>query len=352
MAPRGGAMCTLVNEARGEVSVSRKVEALRRIDAYPVPASSIEVIETHFAWVFLVGDHAYKMKKPAAYPLLDLRSLEDRHRNCLAEVRLNRRLAPEVYLGAVPLTQDPDGVIAVDGKGDVVDWLVWMKRLPAQFMLDRAMVDNNVSTAALVAIGALLAKFYAKQTRFFIPSDDYVGGLLKRTAAEGEALLAPELKLDPAQVRAAVAAVDASLNSVEPELARRAMAGRVRECHGDLRPEHICLEPVCVIDSLEFSRVLRILDPAEELAFLRLECEVAGAPGVAEQVIGAYRQSSGDSFSPRLLECYQGCRALVRAKILAWHVLDPAVASLAPWNEKALAYLELAGRHATLASAS
>jgi aminoglycoside phosphotransferase family enzyme len=133
------------------------------------------------------------------------------------------------------------------------------------------------------------------------------------------------------------------------ELGNRALEGRVVECHGDLRPEHICLAPVCVIDSLEFSRELRVLDPAEELAFLRLECEVAGAPDVAEQMIDAYKQRSCDRFADRLLDCYQSRRALVRAKILAWHILDPAVASLPPWTQKAQAYVVLAERHAMFA---
>jgi aminoglycoside phosphotransferase family enzyme len=144
--------------------------------------------------------------------------------------------------------------------------------------------------------------------------------------------------------------VHAALKAQQVELSSRAVQGRVVECHGDLRPEHICLAPICVIDSLEFSRELRILDPAEELAYLRLECEVAGAPEAAEQIIHAYQQNANDPFSRRLLDCYESCRALVRAKILAWHILDPAVASLAPWTEKAQEYLTLAQRHAMLAS--
>lgn len=328
------------------VSASEKLQALRSVDCYPVPAASVELIETHFAWVFLVGEHAYKMKKPIAYPLLDLRSVADRHHNCLEEVRLNRRLAPDVYLGAVPLILDPRGSLKVGGEGSTVDWLIWMKRLPSQSMLDRAIAQKTVTAAALAEVGALLASFYERQQRCVFTSRDYLSRLVERTAAEAKALLAPELQLDAARVEAAVTAVHASFSSLQPELASRAVEGRVRECHGDLRPEHICLAPVCVIDSLEFSRELRILDPAEELAFLRLECQVAGAPEVAEQVVNAYRQRSGDLFSRRLLDCYQGCRALVRAKILAWHVLDPTVASLAPWTERALAYLDLAERYA------
>jgi uncharacterized protein len=338
------------DESAAAVSASQKLQALLSVDCYSVPATSVELIETHFAWVFLVGDYAYKMKKPLAFPLLDLRSVADRRRNCLEEVRLNRRLAPDVYLGAVPLSLTREGALRVDAEGSAVDWLIWMKRLPAACMLDRAISERTATPAALAEVGRLLARFYERQQRYFYPARHYLSRLLERTAAERVALLAPELKLDAARIDAAVAAVHTSLNVLQVELAGRAVQGRVVECHGDLRPEHICLAPICVIDSLEFSRELRVLDPAEELAYLRLECEVAGAPDVAERIISAYQQCADDPFSRRLLDCYQSCRALVRAKILAWHILDPSVASLAPWTEKAQAYIALAERNAASGS--
>lgn len=328
------------------VSVAQKLQALQGVACYPVPASSVELIETHFAWVFMVGEHAYKLKKPIAYPLLDLRTVADRHRNCLEEVRLNRRLAPDVYLGAVPLVVTRQGELRVGGEGAEIDWLVWMKRLPAAAMLDRALTDNTWTPAALANVGELLARFYQRQRRYFYPVSHYLSRLLDRAAGEGAALLAPELNLDAASVNSAVAAVRTSIDALRGELGERAVQGRVLECHGDLRPEHICLAPACVIDSLEFSRELRILDPAEELAYLRLECEVSGAREVAEQIIAAYQQCSEDRFPNNLLDCYQSCRALVRAKILAWHILDPSVATLAPWTEKAQAYVALAERYA------
>jgi uncharacterized protein len=338
------------DESTPAVSASRKLQALLSADCYPVSAASVELIETHFAWVFMVGEYAYKMKKPIAFPLLDLRTIEDRHHNCLEEVRLNRRLAPDVYLGAVPLVLTKDGELHAGAAGRAVDWLVWMKRLSAAAMLDRAIVDGTTTPAALAQVGMLLADFYQRQQRYFFPAHHYLSRLFKRTEAEGAALLAPELNLDAAAVHSAVVAVHASINALQVELGSRAMQGRVVECHGDLRPEHICLAPICVIDSLEFSRELRVLDPAEELAYLRLECEVAGAPDAAEQIIQAYQQRADDRFSRRLLDCYQSCRALVRAKILAWHILDPTVASLAPWTILAHAYVALAEKHATLAS--
>ncbi|HEV8332728.1 MAG TPA: hypothetical protein VGQ22_14990 [Steroidobacteraceae bacterium] len=112
------------------------------------------------------------------------------------------------------------------------------------------------------------------------------------------------------------------------------------EAHGDLRPEHICLsDPPCIIDSLEFSKDLRTLDPAEELAFLWIECEQAGSARAAAAVLEAYWQGSGDRVSERLLDFYRSRRAMVRAKIIAWHLQDPAVVDLAPWRELAHAYL-------------
>jgi len=340
------------DRTRSTVSTARKLRALGSAASYPVPATTVELIETHFAWIFLIGEYAYKMKKPIAYSVLDLRSLQARHRNCLAEVRLNRRLAPDVYLGAVPLTIDAHGAVKVAGEGSTIDWLVWMKRLPARAMLDRAMADRSVSFTALAEVGALLARFYERQPRYFVPARHYHLHLIDRTANERTALLAPELKLDGVRVSAAVAAIEQCLSALEVELGNRAVEGRIQECHGDLRPEHVCVSPLCIIDALEFSRELRVLDRAEDLAFLRLECEVTGAPDVADQILSAYQSQSGDRFSRQLMYGYQACRALVRAKILAWHILDPTVASLAPWTQRALAYLSLCERCAMRACVS
>jgi aminoglycoside phosphotransferase family enzyme len=224
--------------------------------------------------------------------------------------------------------------------------------LPASAMLDRAITQGTVSSAALAQIGALLAGFYERQQRYFIPARQYQLQLIDRTAKERIALLDSRLQLDGARVSAAVIAINTWFGSLESELGQRAVEGRVQECHGDLRPEHICLSPLCIIDALEFSRELRVLDRAEDLAFLRLECEVAGAPEVADRILDAYQIHSGDKFSRQLLYGYQACRALVRAKILAWHILDQTVASLAPWTKKALEYISLAERCAIMACGS
>lgn len=327
--------------------IAERLQALRSPATYDT-ATSVEVIETHFAWVFLAGEHAYKMKKPVIYPQLDLRSIQARESNCAEELRLNRRLAPDVYRGIVPLVRGSDGTLRLGrlgGEGTVVDWLVWMKRLPAELMLDRAIAAGTASAGALDAVGVMLAQFYREQQRISFLPDEYVARISEQIQTDQIALCHEQLGLDPQRVHAALAAMQESLVAVHEELAVRALERRIVDAHGDLRPEHICLcQPPCVIDSLEFSQDLRTLDPMEELAFLQLECEVAGDASVGERVLNAYRGESRDRCSARLFDFYQSRRAMVRAKIVAWHLCDPSVMALAPWREQAQSYLRLSER--------
>jgi aminoglycoside phosphotransferase family enzyme len=330
-----------------QVTLAEKVRALASPYSYPENADRVEVIETHFAWVFLVGQHAYKMKKPIKQPLLDLRSMEARRANCEEELRLNRRIAPDVYLGVVPLALGENGQLRVAGVGAPVDWLVCMKRLPSDSMLDRAIIAGSVPVCALTSVGSALAKFYSRQARFVYKPEEYIARLQQQIEEEEIALRAPELKLPSARIRVATAAMSRALAEVRVELGQRAVEGRIVDAHGDLRPEHICLcDPPCIIDSLEFSRELRKLDIAEELAFLVLECKVAGNEGAGLRIVQSYCEESGDSFSDRVLNFYRGTRAMVRAKITAWHLRDPAVMSVAPWGERACAYIDLAEEYA------
>jgi len=224
-----------------EVSAQRKLEALRSVHCYPVAAESVEVIETHFAWVFLVGEYAYKMKKAQAYPFLDLRSIEDRRRNCMQEVQLNRRLAPDVYLGTVPLVLGPQGKLAVGGEGTVVEWLIWMRRLPAQFMLDRAIADGTRDGCGTCRNRSDAGEFRTNGSHdSSCRADHYLDRLMQRMDEEGAELRAPELQMDESRVNAALAAISSATTSLRAELGHRAMSGIVRDCHGDLRPEHIC----------------------------------------------------------------------------------------------------------------
>lgn len=327
--------------------LARKVCALESPAAYPDAPPSVLALETHFAWVFLAGDYAYKLKKPTGNPLSDLRALEARRLSCEEEVRLNSPLAQDIYLGVTPVVEDAAGRVHVGGTGKVVDWLVRMRRLPPALMLDRAIASATASPALLSALGLWLAQFYRHRPRAPFDADQYVERIAEQIRCDRHALFAPELQLDEHHVQAALAATWAAAGLLEEELRERARAGRIVEAHGDLKPEHICLtDPPCVIDALEFSKDLRTLDPAEELSYLWIECERLGSTQAAAYVLEAYCRAARDSVSERLLNFYRARRAMVRAKIVAWHLLDPVVMAAAPWREQAHTYLMTAESYA------
>ncbi len=330
-------------QAAVSVSLERKVLALSSPQTYPQPTSRVSWIETHFAWVFLTDDFAYKMKKPVVLGAMDLGLLEMRARNCAEEVRLNRRLAPDVYLGVLPLTLERDGRLAVDGDGSVADWLVKMRRLREHDMLDCAIATGTVNPNALHAVGRMLASFYERQAGIAFAAGEYRARLAGQIDADRRALADARLALSQARVRLLIDEQLAALELLAAELGTRAASARIVEAHGDLRPEHICLsEPPCVIDALEFSFDLRTLDSLEELAFLFIECEQAGAAWAGAAVLEACRSELRDAFTPALWNFYCSRRATVRAKIIAWHMLDEKLREVAPWSERAELYISRA----------
>jgi aminoglycoside phosphotransferase family enzyme len=138
----------------------------------------------------------------------------------------------------------------------------------------------------------------------------------------------------------------AMLEAQEARLRARAAAQHIVEGHGDLRPEHVCLlEPPVVIDCLAFNRDLRILDAADEISYLAMECERLGAAWFGEALVQAYRQAAGDGVAPAVVHFYSAYRALVRAKLAAWHTHDVPSEGRGKWIGRALEYLGLAEAH-------
>jgi uncharacterized protein len=329
------------------VSLADKVRALQSPLTYEDRPSAIGSVETHFAWVFLAGDHAYKLKKPMRFTQLDLATLTARHFVCREEMRLSRRLAPDVYLAVVPLTLEANGSLRIDGGGATVEWLLKMRRLRPELMLDQAIETGVLPQPRLTALGRILAQFYREQQKIPFDPHAYLQRVAQQIEEDCAALRAPELGVSQPLVNALSAAQLAALGRMEQELAMRAQQQRIIEAHGDLRPEHVCLmEPPCVIDSLEFSFDLRTLDPLEELAYFSIECEQARSRWAADAVLDAYSAASGDFGSAQLLDFYRSRRAATRAKVIAWHLRDPVVSRLAPWASKAEEYLAAAIRYA------
>jgi aminoglycoside phosphotransferase family enzyme len=322
--------------------IDDKVARLRDPGIYPDRPAAVEVIETHFSWVFLTPSRVYKLKKPVRYHGLDFTTLAARRHNCTQEVALNRRLAPAVYLGVAALTRTAAGRVEFDGPGTVLDWLVVMRRLPAQAMLDAAIRADAVDLAAVDRIAALLAAFYRENAAPAPLAPEAYRQRLAATLAENRAVLSAADGLDQPLVAALSDWQEEFLQSRSALLGER--AAHLVDAHGDLRPEHVCLGPEpAIIDCLEFDARLRQLDPVDELAYLALECERLGAAAIGQRILAQYQAATDDHCPKELIDFYRAFRSCVRAKIAIWHLADCAPGELEHWRQRARDYLGLAG---------
>lgn len=326
--------------------LAAKVAFLSRPESYPEPTIAVRPIETHMSWVFLTDRNAYKLKKPVHLSYLDFRTAALRRHHCSEEVRLNQRLSNGVYLGTVPLVAGAGGRLRIGADGAAIDWLVRMRRLPAERMLDAMIRNRTLAEDDLRRVLSKLSNFYRTAPAVDMSPSVYRARFAAGIAENLRELSNPSYALPRNLVESVCHRQVAGLDSLAALLENRVQAGRVIEAHGDLRPEHICLESdPQIIDCLEFSLDLRVLDPADELAFLALECGRLGAAGLRSVIFTQYADATGDSPPDRLVHFYQSYRASVRAKIAVWHLNDPVVRDPHKWPDHARAYLRLAREH-------
>lgn len=332
-----------------EVEIGRKVRFLSRPDSYPEHPSRIDPIETHYSWVFLTDTHAYKLKKPVAGDGFDLRTVAARRRNALAELRLNRRLAPGVYLRIVKLTLEADGTLALGGLGEAADWLVQMVRLEAGRMFDRRLARGDWHYAEIEGLAHRLAGFFAtaRQVRLSAPQfKTRIARELRTTLAAFQA--APEKRLRT-ELKPIARRLDTFTIRRAALFRRRSQDGRLVDGHGDLRPEHVYLRDMPrVIDCLEFRADLRQLDPLNEIAYLAIECRRLGGPPIERHLLRRYRTRTGDTAPRELVRFYAALNALIRARIAICHLGEPGTRTPQQWTARAAAYLAIAANESRL----
>jgi uncharacterized protein len=166
-----------------EVGIGCRLSFLANPDSYSEHTSRVEIVETHYSWVFLTDRHAYKLKKPVLSEGFDLRAVEARRRNAVAELRLNRRLAADVYLAVFPLTLNGAGRLAIGGKGKAVDWLVKMVRLDAARMLERRLARGDWRYGEIEALAQRLAAFFAAARRVRLTPAEWTGRIRRELDA-------------------------------------------------------------------------------------------------------------------------------------------------------------------------
>jgi uncharacterized protein len=333
----------LTGLAGGAPTLDQKVEFLGRPEAYSTVAPDVTRRETHMSWVFLAGECVYKLKKPVRFPYLDFSTLSLRESACRAELQLNRRLAPEVYLGVVPLVATAQG-LSIGGSGVAVDWLVVMRRLDEGETLEHRIQAGRIATWQLDRLAATLLQFYRRAIPVALEPVRYLSDWHRALAYNRRVLLDPRLGCPAGLVRHVDAVLRKFLSRRSGLLEARVLAQRIIDGHGDLRPEHIFLgDPVKIIDCLEFNARLRAVDPVDEIAFLSLECERLGAAWAGEhvrrRVLGGFHDDGG---SEELLLFYRCQRASLRARLAIAHLLEPNPRTPEKWPRLAHTYLRIA----------
>ncbi len=326
--------------------LDQKVKFLSRPNAYPHRAAAVTRRETHMSWVFLVGQRVYKLKKPVRFLYLDFSTLDRRETACRAELELNRRLAPGVYLDMVPLVATHRG-LAIGGNGTVVDWLVVMRRLDESQTLEHCIQQRRLSTWQLDRLATTLVQFYRRAAKILLLPELYLHGWQHSLRYNCRVLLDPRFGLPAGLIRRIDSAQRRFLASRRDVLSARVRGHNIVDGHGDLRPEHIWLgDPVKIIDCLEFNPRLRAVDPFDEIAYLSLECERLGAVHAGRYIRHRVTRGLRDGLSEELFLFYRCHRATLRARLAIAHLLEPNPRTPEKWPLLARDYLRIAAADA------
>jgi aminoglycoside phosphotransferase family enzyme/predicted kinase len=292
--------------------------------AYPHRPREVELRQTHISYVFIAGDAVYKTKKPVDFGFINQVALQDRERFCQEEVRLNRRLAPDVYLEVVPVVRTfDDGRFAVEAPGRLVEWAVKMRRLPHDRTLDRVLASEGAPPHLAEQLVRRLIAFH--EAAAVVPNDpSFAGGAGERAwwAREyGEAagfIGATWREEDAAETRAFF---DSTIEADQVLFDVRLAQGRVVEGHGDLQAKHVYLldgtDSLAIIDCIEFTDWFhfRYLDVGYDIGFLAMDLEAQGYADLGDEVAGRYLAAACDETMGVLQPLHRAFRAFVRGKV-------------------------------------
>lgn len=323
-------------------ALARKVAFLSEPGSYsPVP-DHVQARETHMSWVFMNGARVYKLKKPVRFPYLDFSTLARRRAACLAEAILNRRLARDVYLGVVPLTETALGY-AIGGSGPVADWLVVMRRLNEEETLETMLRNGRARQIEAGQLAAVLTRFYSHTARVPVAPETYVAFLYEAAVMDWQILLNQRFGLPRGTILRVASAQRRFLERNARAFADRVSRRFIVDGHGDLRPEHIWLTPPHpIIDCLEFNSRLRASDALDEIAFLHLECERLGGRWFGDAIRRRLARTLHDDPASGIFLFYRIGRAMLRARLSIAHLLDAHPRTPEKWPRLARAYLALA----------
>jgi aminoglycoside phosphotransferase family enzyme/predicted kinase len=323
----------------GELDQRDLIAFLSGPAAYNAGTARVEHLTTHISHIFLAVDRAYKLKRAVHLPYVDFSTLALRHAACQRELKLNRRTAPELYLRISAVTRTHDGGFALDGTGEVVDWLVVMRRFDQEFLLDRLVGKGGLAPATLRALGDEIATFHSGAEAAFNGGGAAAIAALIDGLNEAFAVLPPDV-FDEAGTARLLTSLRAALDAVASLLDKRRDQGKVRHCHGDLHLNNICLigDRPLLFDCIEFNDTLGTIDVLYDLAFLLMDLIHRGLPGDANTVFNRYLDRASEDDGTAAMPLFLALRAAIRAHVTASNDGEPDRLS------KARSYFALAQR--------
>jgi aminoglycoside phosphotransferase family enzyme/predicted kinase len=323
------------------MELSPLIEELAKPAAYPFLVDRIEIRHTHISVAFLAGPFVYKVKKPVDLGFLDFSTLEKRRYFCEEEVRLNRRLAPDVYLGVVPISRTGNSV-QVEGTSEVIEWAVKMTRLPEKATLLERLKSGEIDIPVIQALARKIASFHAGAQkadqisafgRLTVVSQNALDNFMEALLQVGATVSSPVFERLEELTKEALVCLG-------PLIEARAQRNVPRDTHGDLHLDHVYLFPdkkppddLIIIDCIEFNERFRYADPVADMAFLVMDLLFHGRRDLAQEFSEAYFQASGDEEGRALLPFYTAYRAAVRGKVEGIEIMEKEI----PYEEKVLA---------------
>ncbi len=318
------------------VEAERLIRDLMRPDAYPDKPGDLELIQTHISWVFITDRFVYKVKKPVNFGFLDFSTLEKREFYCRREIELNSRLAPDIYIGVCPIIEH-DGTLRISDsmasceKESVVEYCVKMKRIPDGVLMRSMFNSGTMGSKDIRGIAQTIAEFHrtakgsAEIDRFgtmeavkfntdenFAQTREFVG----RSVSKYQYDLIKNW-------------TDEFYKKREKIFDKRIRTNKIRDCHGDLHMEHVCLtDPVSIIDCIEFNDRFRYSDTASDIAFLIMDLEYNQGGDLAAELYRGYLEHSNEKnieLFDLLLNFYKVYRSYVRGKVISFQLNDPNI---------------------------
>ncbi|MGB5218584.1 MAG: AAA family ATPase [Smithella sp.] len=294
------------------------IDAMKNPDFYPHHPTAVEFIQTHISNVFIAGDFVYKIKKPLKFDFLDFTSLAKRKFFCEEELRLNKRLAPVTYLDVVAISRNLQGKITLQDGVEIIEYAVRMKKLPAEKMLKTLLTLNLVDEKIMDALAEKIALFHRQAA-----TDEHIDemGSIENIRHNNEENFSETINyinvtISEYKYRFIKEYVDQFLIVNKDLFEKRILNHKIRDCHGDLHLDHICIhDEITIFDCIEFNERFRCGDVAEDVAFLTMDIDFNGYPQQADIFVKSYINYSGDIDLPAVLNFYRCYYAYVRGKV-------------------------------------